>query len=140
MSNPDIENIVIPFYALALTVNTKTTPAAVLERVLADGFVSINSQESKNKPTLIAQLGHFWRLIPNLVWEPQDIVVGVNGKKVVVRSVATGTPKGSFMGLELDGSRSFKIDTIDIHEVAGGQIVRVHHLEDWATALKQLKA
>lgn len=140
MSNPDIENIVIPFYALALTVNTKTTPAEVLERVLADGFVSINSQESKNKPTLIAQLGHFWRLIPNLVWEPQDIVVGVNGKKVVVRSVATGTPKGSFMGLELDGSRSFKIDTIDIHEVAGGQIVRVHHLEDWATALKQIKA
>jgi len=43
------------------------------------------------------------------------------------------------MGLELDGSKSFKIDTTDIHEIENGQIVRVHHLEDWATGIKQLK-
>jgi predicted ester cyclase len=59
---------------------------------------------------------------------------------VVVRSIASGSPKGAFMGLQLDGSKSFRIDTIDIHEVEGGQIVRVHHLEDWATAIKQLSA
>ena len=44
------------------------------------------------------------------------------------------------MGLQLDGSESFRIDTIDIHEVEGGQVVRVYHLEDWATAIKQLSA
>lgn len=46
----------------------------------------------------------------------------------------------NFMGMELDGSRSFKIDTTDIHDIESGQIVRVHHLEDWATGIKQLKA
>lgn len=53
---------------------------------------------------------------------------------------ASGSPKGSFMGLDLDGSKSFKIDTIDIHEIESGKIVRVHHLDDWATAIQQPKA
>ncbi|HEX2689802.1 MAG TPA: ester cyclase [Kofleriaceae bacterium] len=62
----------------------------------------------------------------------------VSDHKVVVRSVATGSPRGNFMGIALDGSRSFRIDTIDIHELAHGRIARVHHLEGWAPALKQL--
>jgi len=32
-----------------------------------------------------------------------------------------------------------KIDTNDIHEIENGQIVRVHHLEDRATGLKQIR-
>ncbi len=139
MTHDEVHAIVAPFYRQALTVNQETTPAAVLEKILADSFQSINSQEIKDKATLIRQVGFFWQLIPNLVWEPKDLVIGVDGKKVVVRSVATGSPKGSFMGLELDGSKSFKIDTTDIHEIDNGQIVRVHHLEDWATGIKQLK-
>lgn len=63
------------------------------------------------------------------------MVIGVDWKKVVVRAVATGSPKGNFMGMELDGSRSFKIDTTYIHEIENGQIVRVHHLENWATGV-----
>jgi predicted ester cyclase len=55
-----------------------------------------------------------------------------------VRSVATGTPKGDFLGLSLSGARSFKIDTIDIHTVQDGQITHFYHLEDWATAQRQL--
>lgn len=128
------------FYTQALTVNADFTPDAVLNEVLADGFQSINSQEIKDKATLIRQVGFFWKLIPDLAWAPQDIVVGADGRKVVVRSIATGSPKGNFMGIELDGSRSFRIDTIDIHEVEAGQVLRVHHLEDWATAMKQLRS
>lgn len=138
MNNTKAQVIVSEFYKQALTVNTATTPAAVLERILADKFQSINSQETKDKATLIKQLSFFWKLIPNLVWEPQDLVISEN--KVVVRSVASGSPKGNFMGMELDGSKSFKIDTIDIHEIENNQIIRVHHLEDWATAIGQLKA
>lgn len=128
--------IVAPFYRKALTVNSETHSTAVLEQILADDFQSINSQETKNKATLIKQVEYFWKLIPNLKWEPQDMVLGEN--KVVVRSTATGSPRGKFMGLELDGTKSFRIDTIDIHELENGRIVRVHHLEDWATAIKQL--
>ena len=63
----------------------------------------------------------------------------MSGDKVTVRSVATGTPKGNFFGVEADGTRSFRIDTIDIHEVADGVVVRVHHVEDWASAVKQVR-
>lgn len=138
MNHDEIHAIVAPFYRHALTVNTEATSTAVLERILADGFQSINSQETKPKAALIKQVEYFWKLIPNLKWEPQDMIT--SGNKVVVRSVATGSPKGSFMGLELDGTKSFKIDTTDIHEIENGQIVRVHHLEDWATAIRQLKS
>lgn len=137
MTKEEAREIVLPFYRQALTVNADTTSSAVLERILADGFESINGQETKTKAMLVGQVAFFWKLIPDLKWEPQDVVS--DGHKVVVRSIASGSPKGAFMGLELDGSKSFRIDTIDIHEVEGGQIVRVHHLEDWATAMKQLR-
>jgi predicted ester cyclase len=140
MTLDEVQTIVTPFYKQALTVNTATTPAAVLEQILADNFQSINSQGTKDKATLIQQVAGFWKLIPDLVWEPQDLAIGVDGKKIVVRAVATGSPKGNFMGMELDGRKSFKIDTTDIHEIENGQIVRVHHLEDWATGIKQLRA
>lgn len=136
MTRDQARNIVTPFYTHALTVNAEATSTAVLGKLLAEGFESINSQETKTKAALMKQVEYFWKLIPNLRWAPKDFVI--DGDKVSVRSVATGSPKGSFMGLELDGTRSFSIDTTDIHELLGEQIVRVHHLEDWATAIRQL--
>jgi predicted ester cyclase len=133
-SSPDA--IVVPLYTRALTVNRETTSTAVLRDLLADDFESIDSHERKTKAMLIGQVELFWKLIPDMTWEPQDVLV--SGDRVVVRSVATGSPRGPFMGLRLDGSRSFRIDATDIHEVANGQIRRVHHLEGWAAALKQL--
>ena len=125
------------FYQKALTVNTETTPAEVMNPILADNFVSYGSVDNKGKEQLIGQLGFFWKLIPDLKWEPQDIIN--EGNKYVVRSKATGTPNGDFMGLPTDGSKSFNIMTIDIHKIEDGKIVEVHHLEDWGTAMKQLK-
>ena len=136
MNDVEARAIVNEFYAKALTVNAETTPTAVLERILADDFQSINSQDTKPKAVLAKQVEGFWKLIPDLRWEPQDFVIA--GDRVVVRSVASGTPRGSFMGASVDGSRSFRIDTIDIHQLSNGRIARVHHLEDWATAIRQL--
>jgi len=127
----------ISFYRKGLTVNTETTPAQILSSVLADNFVSYGTEESKGKAQLIGQLEFFWKLVPDLKWEPQDLIQ--DGNKFVVRSLATGTPKGDFMGLPTDGTKSFTMMTIDIHKIENGQIVEVHHLEDWGTAMKQLK-
>ncbi len=137
MDQAVFHDILAPFYRQALTVNRGTDSTTVLERILADDFQSINGQEVKDKATLIKQVAVFWKLIPDLRWEPKDQVV--EGPKAVVRAVATGTPVGSFMGIECDGSRSFCIDTTDIHEIQEGRIRRVWHLEDWATALRQLR-
>lgn len=126
------------FYRKALTVNAESQPGAVLGRVLTDDFVSINGKGSKPKAALMAQVEGFWKLIPNLKWEPQEMVI--SGAKHVVRSIASGNPVGEFMGLTLDGSRAFQIDTIDIHTLENGQIKSVYHLEDWATGIVQLKS
>ena len=126
------------FYEKALTVNTETRPETVLATILDDTFVSKGSVESKTKEQLTGQLGFFWKLIPDLKWQPQDIVN--EGNKYVVRSLATGTPNGDFMGLPTDGTKSFSIMTIDIHTIVDGKVQEVHHLEDWGTAMKQLKS
>ena len=136
MNRTEATAIVEQFYSQALTVHSGGAPNEVLDRLLADDFVSANGQESKSKAVLSQQVAGFWKLIPDLRWAVQEMLV--EGHKVVVRSVASGSPKGPFMGKQLDGTRSFKIDTIDIHELRDGRIARVYHLEDWATALRQL--
>ncbi len=136
--NPSFHDVLAPFYQQALTVNTETNPAEVVGKILANHFQSQNGQETKDKTTLIKQLGFFWQLIPDLKWETKEKLV--EGNKVLIRSVASGSPKGKFMGLDCDGRKSFKMDTMDLDMVENGQIVRVYHVEDWATAMKQLRA
>lgn len=133
----DLKEIVRPFYDNCLTVSQGGEPATLMNRLLADSFQSHGSADSKGKPQLIGQVGFFWKLIPNLRWEIQEMLQ--DGDKVVVRSIASGSPRGDFMGLPTDGSKSFRIMTIDIHTVRDGQIQQVHHIEDWATAMKQLR-
>ncbi len=132
------KEVVISFYEKALTVNNETTPDVVLNAILRDNFVSRGSVENKTKEQLIGQLGFFWKLIPDLKWMPKEILN--DGNKFVVRSLVTGTPNGDFMGLPTDGTKSFSIMTIDIHTIVDGKVSEVHHLEDWVTAMKQLKS
>lgn len=135
--NPETNReAIMSFYKEALTFSSGANTTEILQRVLADNFRSVNGQETKDKAALIKQFETMRLAIPDLKFEPKDKVV--DGNKVVVRSVATGSPKGPFMGLSLDGSKSFKIDTVDIHTLENGQIVEVYHIEDWATALRQL--
>jgi steroid delta-isomerase-like uncharacterized protein len=127
-----------PFYTQCLTVNPDTNAAELMGKLLADGFQSKGSADVKTKEQLIGQVQFFWKLIPDLKWEIQDMYQ--DGNTVIVRSLASGTPNGDFMGTPTDGSKSFKTMTIDIHTIENGQVAKVHHLEDWPTAIKQLKA
>lgn len=131
------KEILNTFYKKCLTVNPETNTNEVLGKILAGNFTSNGSVESKTKEQLIGQIGFFWKLIPDLKWEPQEIVN--EGNRYVVRSIATGTPNGDFMGLPTNGTKSFRIMTIDMHTIENGQVQTVHHLEDWGTAMKQLK-
>jgi predicted ester cyclase len=129
---------VMRFYTGALTVNETTNPEETLNEICSDDFVSKGSESLKTKETFVGELNHFWNLIPNMKWEPQEIIN--QGNTFAVRSIATGNPCGNFMGLLTDGSKSFNILTIDIHKVKDGKIFEVYHLEDWGTAMKQLKS
>jgi predicted ester cyclase len=78
----------------------------------------------------------FGKMIPNLKWEPQEILK--DGNQFIVRSIATGTPVQPFLGIQPTG-KSFRIMTIDIHTVENGKIVRSYHLENWSEAMMQLR-
>ncbi|MCG3208191.1 MAG: hypothetical protein FOGNACKC_01793 [Anaerolineae bacterium] len=134
----DVKEIVKPFYTRCLTVNSETNVAELMGKILADGFQSKGSAEVKSKEQLIGQIQFFWKLVPDLKWEIQEMYQ--EGNRVIVRSMASGTPNGNFMGVPTDGSKTFKIMTIDIHTVQNGQVVEVYHLEDWPTAMRQLSA
>jgi predicted ester cyclase len=132
------KELVKSFYTECLTVNTRTNPAELMDKLLADEFKSINAGETKNKQALIGQIGYFWKLVPDLKWTPQEILQ--EGNKVIVRSTFSGSPNGDFMGMTLDGTKSFETMSIDIHTVENGQIKSVHHIEEWSTAIAQLKS
>ena len=133
----NIKDLVKTFYTDCLTVNDHTDVAKVMGKLLADDFQSISAKEVKGKAALTGQIQFFWKLIPDLKWEPQELLSDVN--KVIVRSTFSGSPKGEFMGLTLDGSKSFSTMSIDIHTVENGQIKTVYHIEEWTTAIAQLK-
>lgn len=103
-----------------LVTNWVSTPTPV-GGVGAEGFV--------------ATLRFFGKNIPDLTWKPQEILK--DGDRYIVRSVATGTPKGKFFG-KVPNGKSFEIMSIDIHQVKNGKIVRSYHVEDWARALRQV--
>lgn len=134
----NIKDLVKSFYTECLTVNNRNNPADIMDTLLADDFKSINAQETKTKQALIGQIGFFWKLVPDLKWIPQEILQ--EGNKVIVRSIFSGSPNGDFMGMALDGSKSFETMSIDIHTVENGQIKTVYHIEEWSTAITQLKS
>ena len=107
--------------------------------VIADDWQSIGdySGKSKSGDELVGQMGGFAKLIPDLNWAVEEIIQSDN--RVVVRGKATGTPQGPLFGVDGKG-KSFEIMSIDIHTIEGGKITRTHHVEDWAGALRQLKA
>jgi predicted ester cyclase len=132
-----LKELVAPLYSQCFTAHPGGDPAPLMEALLADDFQSINVSETKGKAQLIGQVQHFWKLIPDLKWEVEEMFQDKN--RVIVRSIATGSPRGDFMGMKLDGKKSFRVMTIDIHAFEGQRVKTVHHLEEWVAAMKQLK-
>ncbi len=127
-----------PFYAFLSNPGSETHAQAFLESV-DSGWKSIGdySGKTKIKEKFVKQLKGFSQLIPDLNWAIEEVII--DGNKVVVRSRATGTPKGPLFGVDGKG-KSFDILTIDIHTVNTGKVTQTYHVEDWAGALRQLSA
>ncbi len=128
---------VMPFYDMLNQPATKDLKA-LSEQALSPEWKSYSSEtDFKGRDGFVAQVGGFGKLIPDLKWDIKDVLV--DGNRIIVRSEASGTPVGSFFGVTPTG-RSFKIMTIDIHTIKDGKAITAHHVEDWASALRQLSA
>jgi predicted ester cyclase len=129
--------VVAPFY------DSLNHPASKDVRALIEGAASADwrsfagEASSKSREEFILQVIGFGKLIPDLTWDLKEVLVADD--RVIVRSEARGTPAGAFMGVPHAGQR-FAIMTLDVHTVAAGKLVRAHHVEDWAGALRQLQA
>ncbi len=125
------------FYDL-LSNPASAAAAKVFSANTTEGWESIGNYSGKNKTkgAFLGQMGYFAKLIPDLKWNVEEMIQ--SGNRVVVRSRATGIPKGPLFGVDGKG-KGFDIMTIDIHTIENGKISTTYHIEDWAGALKQLK-
>ena len=128
---------VAPFYEMLNQPATKDLKA-LAEQALSPEWKSYSSEtDFKGRDAFVGQVTGFGKLIPDLKWDIKDVMV--DGNRIVVRSEASGTPVGPFFGVAAAG-KSFKIMTIDIHTIKDGKAITAHHVEDWASALRQLSA
>jgi predicted ester cyclase len=70
-------------------------------------------------------------------FEIKEVLVA--GDRVIVRGEVTGTPAGDLFGVPHAG-KSFRIMAIDIQTIQDGKIARTYHIENWLSALGQLRA
>ena len=128
---------VAPFYEMLNQPATKDIKA-LSEQALSPDWKSYSSEtDFKGRDGFVAQVGGFGKLIPDLKWDIKDVMV--DGNRIIVRSEASGTPVAPFFGVPPSG-KGFKIMTIDIHTIKDGKAITAHHVEDWASTLRQLSA
>src|SRR5438132_1960872 len=85
----------------------------------------------------IKVVGGFAKSIPNMKFDIKEVLV--SGDRVIVRGEVSGTPAGELFGVPHTG-KSFRIMAIDIQTIRDGKIARTYHLENWLSALGQLRA
>jgi ketosteroid isomerase-like protein len=84
----------------------------------------------------IKVVGGFAKSIPDMKFAIKEVLVA--GDRVIVRGEVTGTPAGDLFGVPHTG-KSFRIMAIDIQTIQDGKIGRTYHLENWRSALEQLR-
>lgn len=135
MSHDTAHDLIAPFYD-ALNRPAEKDVAALVTAVAAPEWRSYAGETvSKGREEFIKQVIGFGRAIPDLAWTIKEVLVADD--RIIVRSEATGTPAGELFGVP-HGGRSFAIMTIDIHTVRDGKLAVAHHVEDWASAIRQL--
>src|SRR5437773_9063439 len=131
--------IIAPWYSL-FNVATRGDVKTIQEQVLTADYESCAGYlpgECWGRETSIKVVGGFAKSIPDMKFEIKEVLVA--GDRVIVRGEVTGTPAGDLFGVPHTG-KSFRIMAIDIQTVRDGKIARTYHLENWLSALGQLRA
>jgi ketosteroid isomerase-like protein len=131
--------IVAPWYSL-FNVASRGDVKAIQEQVLTADYESCSGYlpgECWDRDTSIKVVGNFANSIPDMKFEIKEMLVA--GDRVIVRGEVSGTPAGDLFGLSHTG-RSFKIMAIDIQTIKDGKIAKTFHMENWLSALGQLRA
>jgi steroid delta-isomerase-like uncharacterized protein len=131
--------IIAPWYGL-FNVATRGDVKAAHEQVLTQDYQSCSGylpSECWGRETSIKVVSNFANSIPDLKFDIKEVLVA--GDRVIVRGEVTGTPAGELFGVPHTG-KTFKIMAIDIQTIKDDKIAKTFHMENWLSALAQLRA
>ena len=131
--------IIAPWYSL-FNVASRGDVKTIHEQVVAADYESCSGYlpgECWGRDTSIKVIGNFANSIPDMKFDIKEVLVA--GDRVIVRGDVTGTPAGDLFGVPHTG-KSFRMMAIDIQTIKDGKIAKTFHIENWLSALGQLRA
>ena len=131
--------IIAPWYSL-FNVASRGDVKSIQEQVLTPDYESCAGYlpgECWGRDTSIKVVGNFSNAIPDMKFDIKEVLVV--GDRVIVRGEVTGTPAGELFGVPHTG-KSFRMMAIDIQTIRDGKITKTYHMENWLSALNQLRA
>jgi steroid delta-isomerase-like uncharacterized protein len=139
LSEQQARDLIVPWYSL-FNIATRGDVRAIQEAVLTEDYESCAGYlpgECWGRETSIKVVSNFANTIPDMTFEIKEVLVA--GGRVVVRGEVTGTPSGDLFGVPHSG-KSFRIMAIDIQTIRDGKIAKTYHMENWLSAIGQLRA
>jgi ketosteroid isomerase-like protein len=139
LTEAQARSVIAPWYSL-FNVATRGDVKNIQEQVLTADYETCSGYlpaECWGRETSIKVVGNFANSIPDLKFEIREVLV--SGDRVIVRGEVTGTPAGELFGAPHAG-KSFRIMAIDIQTIRDGKIAKTYHMENWLSALGQLRA
>lgn len=135
LTEAEARSLIGPLYA-ALNAPSAGVMESILESATAATWQDCaDNDECDDRPAAIQHLRGRLATVPGIQVEVKEVIAA--GDRIIVRGEERGTPVAPFLGIQPSG-RSFHVMTVDIHDISGGKIVRTHHIENWALAIRQL--
>jgi predicted ester cyclase len=131
--------LIAPWYSL-FNVKSRGDVKAIQEQILTDDYESCAGYlpgECWGLETSIKVVANFVHTIPDMTFDIKEVLVA--GDRVIVRGEVTGTPAGDLFGVPHSGN-SFRIMAVDIQTIRDGRIAKTFHMENWLSAIGQLRA
>jgi ketosteroid isomerase-like protein len=139
LTNDQARAVIAPWYGL-FNIATRGDVRTIQEAVLTEDYESCAGYlpgECWGRETSIKLVSNFANTIPDMKFDIKEVLVA--GDRVVVRGEVTGTPAGDLFGVAHTG-KSFRIMAIDIQTIRDGRIAKTFHMENWLSAINQLRA
>jgi predicted SnoaL-like aldol condensation-catalyzing enzyme len=129
--------IVAPLYDALNQPATKDVAALLAKAANADYRSFHTNEDWLTRDQLAEVFKAIGSSVPDLRWTIEDIQT--IGDRIVVRGKATGTPTGELWGAKPTG-KGFSTMAIDIFTVKNGKLSSAYHVENWMTAVQQIRS
>jgi ketosteroid isomerase-like protein len=140
MTEAQARALIAPWYALFNQPVAADVVKAVHEQQVSPDYQScwgVLPGECWGREQSMKLVANFAKSIPDMKFDIKEVLV--SGNRVIVRGEVSGTPSGDLFGVPHSG-KSFRILAIDIQTIRDGRMVQTYHLENWLSALGQLRA